>query len=426
MVLALAACPFSSSICAGQTLATALQKSEAVYPADSVVDQIGVSVHLSFFNTPYNRFEDLVRPTLLDSGIRHIRDGAFTNMGPDHPFYRRLRTLAADGLKFSLITFDATSPAYKTDLQKLISVFEWSGRAVELFEGTNEPNLKSIPDWANISREHQKELYRRVHSEPELSQISVLGPSPWGASAQQIGDLSGAVDYANWHIYSGGQYPESQESSSLADYIEQANHLYKDKKLVATEAGYHSAMNVPLFKHRPTPEPIVARYLPRLILWNLKNKVVRTYLYELIDSFARGDSDPESNFGLIRADGTKKASYFAIKNLISFFSDPGPSFSTTPLFYSVPDKSMIETMVFQKRNGRNLLAAWIALPSWNPRTRTYVQVAAKIIDLQLPSQISHVSVHTFGDDGNIKNADLLTPNGTATLMVTDQLTILEF
>ncbi len=398
-----------------------------IYSADSVVDQIGVCLHLSFLNTPYNRFEDLVRPMLHDSGIRHIRDGAFTNIGPDNAYYKRLRALASDGIKFSLIAFDATSPAYLTNVRKLKDVYEWAGRGVEFIEGSNEPNMKNIQDWARISRERQKELYEQVHSEPELAGVSVLGPSAWGQSAQQLGDLSAYVDYANWHIYSGGQYPEAFGPASLRDYMRQANSIYSDKKLVATEAGYHSAMNVPIRKHRPTPEPTVARYLPRLILWNLKNGVDRTYIYEFIDSFARGETDPESNFGLIRADGIPKASYFAIKHLIGLFADPGPAFSPAPINYQMsPASTQVQTMMFQKRNGKHLLAVWLAVPSWDPKSRTPLPADARNVTLRLPAQVSQVSVHKFDDDGGLTNANLPTPNGVAALTATDQLTVLEF
>jgi len=398
-----------------------------IFLADSVVEQIGVNVHLSFFNTPYNRFEDLVRPMLRDSRIRHIRDGAFTNIAPENTYYKRLRALASDGLKFSLVTFDATSPAYLTDLNKLKDVYEWSGRAVIFFEGSNEPNLKKIADWANISRAHQMELYRQVHSEAGLSSVSVLGPTPWGQSAKELGDISAYVDYGNWHIYSGGQYPEAFGPGSLRDYMQQASQIYPNRKFVATEAGYHSGMNVPMLKHRPTPEPIVARYLPRLILWNLQRGVVRTYLYEFIDSFARGDSDAESNFGLIRANGTQKASYFAIKSMIGLFSDPGPPFIPVPIEYSMrPASTQVQTMLFQKRDGKYLLAVWIALPSWDPQLRMPMQVETRQIALQLPARISQVSVHRFSDDGSVSNSDLSTPNGLATLSASDSLTVLEF
>ena len=279
-----------SEIVAAQTSPSQPSAAIQSQPSDSVVDQIGVDIHLSFFDTPYNKFDSIVRPRLAELGVRHIRDSALTagNSGALHTYYTRLSALAADGIKSSLITFDATSPAYLTDLDRLEEVFNSAGRGVEFFEGTNEPNLKKNPNWANIGRDRQKALYEATHSNPNLSGIAVLGPSPWGTSAQQLGDISTSVDFGNWHIYSGGQYPEATGKASLKDYLEQARGLYSSKPIVATEAGYHSAMNVPAEKHRPTPEKIIARYLPRLILWDLKNSVIRTYLYELIDSFCTG------------------------------------------------------------------------------------------------------------------------------------------
>ena len=199
---------FTSTIAGGLTAAAAQTSSPGSAAAtqalasDSVVDQIGVDIHLSFFNTPYNKFDTLVRPALAELGVRHVRDGALTagNSGALNTYYKRLSALAADGIKSSLVTFDATTPAYVTDLAKLDDVYNQAGRAVEFFEGSNEPNLKKNPGWANIGRERQKALYQAAHGNPDLSGVAVIGPSPWGPSAQQLGDISADVDFGNWHI----------------------------------------------------------------------------------------------------------------------------------------------------------------------------------------------------------------------------------
>ena len=58
--------------------------------SDVLVDRIGVCVHLSYLRTPYGNFDELVRPRVLESGIRHLRDGVLTggSYGPDHDYYR--------------------------------------------------------------------------------------------------------------------------------------------------------------------------------------------------------------------------------------------------------------------------------------------------------------------------------------------------
>jgi hypothetical protein len=415
------------AIAPAQTSSSKHSASIQSQPSDNVVDQIGVNIHLSFYNTPYGKFDSIVRPRLSELGIRHIRDGALTagNSGALQTYYKRLSALAADGIKSSLVTFDATSPAVLTDLNRLEAVFNDAGRGVEFFEGTNEPNLKKNPSWADIGRDRQKALYEATHSNPNLSRVAVIGPSPWGTDAQQLGDISASVDFGNWHIYSGGQYPEAAGKASLEDYLEQARGLYSSKPIVATEAGYHSAMNVAAGKHRPTPEKIIARYLPRLILWNLKHGVIRTYLYELVDSFARGDTDPESNFGLIRYDGSPKPSFHAIKNLIGIFSDSGAVPNPQKLDWSLTSKDPeIQTMLFQRSDGSFLLALWLGVPAWDPDQRTEVAAKSVATDIILPATIGKATVSEFIDDGTLTARDEAIQGSRLSVMVKDTMTVI--
>ena len=424
---------FTSTIAGGLTAAAAQTSSPGSAAAtqalasDSVVDQIGVDIHLSFFNTPYNKFDTLVRPALAELGVRHVRDGALTagNSGALNTYYKRLSALAADGIKSSLVTFDATTPAYVTDLAKLDDVYNQAGRAVEFFEGSNEPNLKKNPGWANIGRERQKALYQAAHGNPDLSGVAVIGPSPWGPSAQQLGDISADVDFGNWHIYSGGQYPEATGKASLSDYQEQARALYSGKPVVASEAGYHSAMNVPTGKHRPTPEKTIAKYLPRLILWDLKNGVVRTYVYELIDSFNKGDADPESNFGLMRYDGSRKPAFNAIKNLIGIFSDQGAVPHPQALDWSMTNKDdAVQSMVFQRSDGSFLLALWLGVAAWDPDQRTEIASKSVSTDIMLPATINKATALEFTDEGTVVSRDAVIEGLRLSLTLKDTLTVI--
>ena len=67
--------------------------------ADSFVDSIGVNVHLTYGGTPYERFEDLIKPKLKESGIRHIRDGAYQ----ESDFFHKVKSLASDGIPLLLL-----------------------------------------------------------------------------------------------------------------------------------------------------------------------------------------------------------------------------------------------------------------------------------------------------------------------------------
>jgi hypothetical protein len=46
-------------------------------PADAFVDFVGVNTHLGYSDTTYVDYEGILKPRLLELGVRHIRDGTF-------------------------------------------------------------------------------------------------------------------------------------------------------------------------------------------------------------------------------------------------------------------------------------------------------------------------------------------------------------
>jgi hypothetical protein len=404
--------------------------------AGAVADETGVCVHLAYLRTPYGEFDTIIRPRLLESGIRHLRDGAPTRapgFGRETEYQKRLRQLAGDGFSFSLLIADEYDPKLMaTDLSRLTDVYEWSGRAVDFFENANEPNLNGAhPDWVGGNRDRQRALYEAVHSNPNLSSVAVLGPglAGGGAGVRMLGDISPFVDYGNWHTYSGGNYPEAPSGGGTLPFFKQAaSVVYPGKQLVITETGYHSALKNPPGKHPPTPEPIVARYLPRLILWNLSQDIRRTYIYELLDTHPPNDADQEANFGLLRHDGTPKPSFYAVKHLLELFADRlPPRFAPGKLAFGIAgDTQNLKTLAFQKSNGRILLAVWLGVPAWNSVSRTNLPVDARHVSLALPPGIKRVSIHAFSDDGDVAKSEEMVPDSGLKLSVSDHLTVLEF
>jgi hypothetical protein len=420
---------------AGQAASRPIVTEVPARAAASVLDQTGVCVHLAYLRTPYGEFDTIIRPRLLESGIRHLRDGAPTRAGGrDTEYLKRLRVLAGDGFHFSLLIPDEyDQKLVAQDLGRLNDVYEWSGRAVDFFENANEPNLnRAHPDWAAANRDRQRALYETVHANPNLAAIAVLGPGLAGgprAGVRMLGDISAFVDYANWHTYSGGNYPEAPSGGGTLPFFKQeASFVYPGKRVVVTETGYHSAMKNAPGKHPPTPEPIIARYLPRLILWNLSQDIRRTYIYELLDTHVPSDADQEANFGLLRHDGTPKASFYAVKHLLELFADHAPSgFTPGKLAFGVAgDRQNLETMAFQKSNGRFLLAIWLGVSGWSGVGRPEPPANARHITLALPPGTKRASIHDFTDDGNVAMSEVEVARGELQLPVSDHLTVLEF
>lgn len=406
--------------------------SQTAVRAQSLIEHVGVCVHLSYFRTPYGDFDNLVRPRLLESGIRYIRDGVLVggSYGPDHEYYRRLRNLAAEGLRFSLVVPDQNFPSTAVPPDKLRDVFEWTGRGVVFFEGANEVNLLHNTTWPNITRECQKAMYDAIKADADLKALSVLGPALAGVgpSPLMLGDISAYVDYANWHTYSGGRPPENLRGpGSLNEFLKAAEAVYPNRKMIITETGYHSALDIPAGKHPPTPEPVIARYMPRLLIWNLKAGIPRTFVYELIDTHEPNTADAEANFGLIRHDGSPKPSYFAIKNLLQLFADPGPVFEPVQLAFTVIEAvPELQVVTFQRRNGVFLLAIWLGVAGWDSIARVNLPSAPRSVHLAFASTISLVRYHRFSDDGGVNREDGPAATKDVTLTVTDNLTVIEF
>ena len=375
------------------------QSGTKIYPASALVDSIGVCVHLSYSNTVYGRFDDIILPRMLECKIRRVRDGVPT--GPKVTgrewIFRRGRALVAAGVKFSCVTV-FNDPHNATDLAFLERSVGFYDGGVDLFEGPNEPNLGKTPNWPQALRDFQRDLYEYVKKSEGLRAVPVLGPSLTYGGPKLVGDLSAWMDFGNLHPYPGGRWPES---GNLDIHIADARASDGDKPLMATEVGYHSALETKR-GHPPTSEAMIARYLPRLVLWNLLKGLRRNYIYEFADTHDRGPTDQESNFGLLRANGEPKPAFYAIKNLIALFDDAGGELKPKDLsFVILSPEPDAHVMGFQRADGDYLLALWLGVSGWDIDARVALPDVIRDIDLQFDEKIVLVDLTRFGDDGAV-------------------------
>ena len=78
----------------------------------------------------------------------------------------------------------------------------------------------------------------------------------------------------------------------------------------------------------------------------------------------RAKSDMENNFGLIRADGTPKPAFYALKNLIGLLQDSqGASVSGALSYYLTGDTKNVQHTLLQKSNGDRYLVMWLEVAS---------------------------------------------------------------
>ena len=90
--------------------AAAAADAEPARPADGFVDFVGVNTHLGYYDTTYRDYESILKPRLLELGVRHIRDGTYNDdvlrkdplTGPARhpaPFHHGLKTGGRTGAK---------------------------------------------------------------------------------------------------------------------------------------------------------------------------------------------------------------------------------------------------------------------------------------------------------------------------------------
>ncbi len=411
----------------GSSSAASLPSVEAK-TADAFIDTIGVNTHLHYQDTVYyKRYEDLIKPKLLELGVRHVRDGAYTYREARRNtfFYKRLRELGAAGIDFTLLTSIETPYNDATDYSKLDDVVSWTDGAVTAFEGVNEPDLQGIKGWASLTTEAQKKLYRTVKSNPALKDVKVLGPSPvW--KTKELGDLSRYMDYGNTHPYPGGKMPTASENNqSTKINMRRAARNSGSKPVMFTETGYHNAVKTD-DNHLPTSEQATAKYLPRMLLAHFNMDVPRTYLYELIDSRSKGrTSNPEASFGLLRYDGREKPAFRAVKNLTKLLADAGPSFTPSALNFALGgDTDDLHYTLLQKRDGTFYLALWLAKESWDRHTLEDLNVAKQNVTVTLGKN-ANATLHTLDGSGRMSKKAVSFNNKKLNLSVGDSVTVLE-
>jgi len=350
-------------------------------PSDRFAQSVGVNLHIGYPDTPYADF-DRVAARLREAGIRTVRDG----LNVDKPWeYERFRALARSGIALTLIMGDPQGRYGTGPFGTLFSTLkrELPG-AVSAVEGANEYDISGDPDWAAAVGAHQRRLFEAVKGDPATRGLQVLAPSfahPWNSA--QVGDLSRWSDAGNVHAYPGGR----PAPANLDEVLGPARALAGPKPIIATETGYHNAVNT-LGGHVATTERATAAYLPKLFLEYFRRGVPRTYAYELLDQHADpARTDAERAFGLLHNDFSPKPAFGAIKRLLSVVGDRGATFEPGALSLGLTgDTADVKSMLLQRRDGTYVLAAWHDLPL--ARDGADLRTPVRRVELQLGKRMA--------------------------------------
>jgi len=369
-----------ATVLAATALPTASAHAETAYSADAFVDSIGVNTHVIYGDTSYGDFP-LVRDRLKELGVRHIRDGV---CGQCPWSWWMLRQLGQNGLKLNAIA--GRPDGQGGTLDQNLAAIKGLGPMVDALEGANEWDSFSgrAADWVTVDRAWQQRLWQEVQADPDLRSIPVIGPSlifSWEtpSSWDRLGDVSQWATYGNSHGYAGGRPPEVAIDAELA----RARQITGSKPVFVTEGGYHNAIQQANNDHPPVPEDIAAAYLPRMFLENFRRGIVRTYSYELMDERPGAAlTDQEQSFGLVRADGSRKPAFVALRNLIAALADPGPAVADVDVPLTVESAAPdLHHLLLHKRDGEVDVVLWRARSQWNPSTRTRQTVDSATVTL---------------------------------------------
>jgi hypothetical protein len=192
------------------------------------------------------------------------------------------------------------------------------------------------------------------------------------------------------------------------------------KPIVTTETGY---WDDPALRDA-IPAAVVGKYVPRVLLEQFRKGIARTYVYELVD-YTQPGVDSWSGYGLLTADGSRKAAFNAMQGLLSLLSDPGLPIVSRPITYTIQGAGAdVRTMLFQKRNGSNYLALWIERSGYDVNARTPIAVPPQVVTIVPRDGVHAVNLHQWQADGRVTRT-AMSVVGAIPVTISDRLVVLE-
>lgn len=371
---------------------------EKAHSAFYFVDTIGVNTHLYYHGSVYvTRYNDIIKPKLLDLGVRHIRDGGSRNLDG---YLDKLKDLRSNGI-YANLSFD---PRNITP-QAAVSLIKELGNVVDAAEGPNEYEKSGDRNWVNTLHNYMQQLYQGIKSDPATKKVRVFGPSLTSESAySKVGDLSAFVDNPVMHNYYSGHNPGTpgwgENGYGSIPWNLRVTQMYSGSKpVIATETGYHNAIGT-ANSHRGIPEDVAAKYIPRLYLEHFNAGIRRTFAYELIEN-CENPNEMECNFGLLRNDGSEKPAFVALRNLIGLLKDSNTKFTRGSLDYSLSgDTTDVHHTLLQKHDGRFYLILWQEVSSFDVNSLQQGDIPKKQVTLTLNTPISKATTYEPNNSNN--------------------------
>lgn len=368
---------------------------------------MGVNIHCAFgmYVTNWQAVTDAVQ----DIGFRTVRDIPYNT--------DRLNSLtAATGVKLDIIAqngwqigaFDVT-----TSFDPMWAQIKQLNN-VGYLELPNEP--EGLDNWASQLHTWTAKLYETARADPSFATTPLIATTVYSTGA--IADLNAYLDYGNIHSYPSGFLP----TNAMAGNIALAQRLTGNKPIIATETGYNNAyLNETNIYAPGVTEAASAKYLPRVFLEFYNAGIVKSFSYELVDSYIDTTlKDQESHFGLLRSDFSYKPAAVALKNLITLLKDPGDDFKPSSLDYTIAGGNAdLRHTLLQKRDGTFWLAVWQEVLSYDPSTRSDLVIAP--LSLTLTTAIPLVRATSYLPNDSVDPTGLADATHTLNLSVDDRV-----
>lgn len=397
--------------------------------ASSFIDSIGVAVHLSYTDTAYGKYEEIIRPRLKELGIKHIRGDGPTLK--DFKTQSKFNDLASLGIKSTVIMEPRrVNPQEAVKVAKALSV------SLEAVEGPNEWDLARKYTYKGRGfpsglRSYQNDLYWAIKRNSATAHLKVLAPAiAQMENIPRLGQIP--CDEGNLHFYPGPQTPTARnKQGSKLDirFISKVKNMCGTNKFVVTETGYHNALNDNKTRSEGLPEAVSAKYLLRLFFEFYNRGIEHTYTYELIDYKSNPALDDYQNhFGLLRNDGSPKPDFIAVKNTIALLQDD-PAYdlySEKPkqLSYKLQgDTKNINHTVLQKNNGNYYMIFWQDFKSYDQQKKAEIPVTKQSVKVSLKKPIKEGNL--YNPLRSTKSALKFTKTNSISINVRDYPLILE-
>lgn len=390
-----------------------VQGSETPLAASDFTDSIGVNLHMTYVTSPYDVDFDKWSPTLIASGIKHVRDAicpyAFAwCQGVESV---RINQLAAAGVHTDFLTSMAQTFTYVQSYAQMMNV----APAAEAYEGPNECDVS--PDcnaWQSVEAAWQQQLFTLA-----VAPVTIIGPSMVTQQGYaSLGNLSAYLNVGNIHDYVGTDLPES--ANGAASHLMWATAMSGNKPVWSTEVNYSTD---PTFANNGVPQVVQERYLPRLLFEHLRLGIKRTYIYQLFDFGADGGA----YMGMLDSNYAPKPAWTRLLQLMQLFHDGGTS-PRTALAYTIAGENTgtLDHLLFQRSDRSYLLVLWLAQRIYDPSTHTVLTPSTEKLQVTLPASVTGATLLQFGDYGVLNQSTLTPSNGVLIVPVGPLIAILEF